>query len=141
LGKARETLTRLYDVEDNAKANLDVMSDLYSTGAEVFRSGNDQMSGEEFVDLYKAFAAALPDMSHEFVVVIEEGSLVAYEVIATGTFTGSFATGVGVVNGKGQKMVLRFAGILDVGEDGRIVRDYAYFDSAGMLKQLGLSTS
>ena len=72
------------------------------------------------------FRTALPDATTEIVHVIADGGRVAFEHVGRGTHDGPLATPSGEIPPTGEV------------RDGRLARMTAYYDSATLLRQLGL---
>lgn len=83
------------------------------------------------------FRTALPDARTELVTVVAEGSRVATEHIGRGTHKGPFVTPSGTIPATGRSVELRIAELYELRE-GKIRRLHAYYDSATMMRQLGL---
>ncbi len=85
----------------------------------------------------ETFRTALPDARTELVNVFAEGDRVASEHIGRGTHTGPFVTPAGTIPPTGRRVELRIGEFYEV-RDGKIASLYAYYDSATMMRQLGL---
>jgi len=117
----------------------------FSDAAEVFSAdvvtqapGSGPMSGiEPFVAYGLAFLRAFPDGRITRDRVVEAGDRIVVEGRFTGTNTGPLQTPAGEVPPTGRTLVLPFADSFRVA-DGRIAEHSIYFDTAGMLAQLGL---
>lgn len=83
------------------------------------------------------FRTALPDASAELVDVIAEGSRVATEHIGRGTHRGPLVGPAGTIPPTGRAIELRLAEFFDV-HQGKITSLQAYYDSASLMRQLGL---
>lgn len=83
------------------------------------------------------FRTALPDARTEIVNLFTDGARVASEHIGRGTHTGPFVTPAGAIPATGRQVELRIGEIYEV-RDGKITKLYAYYDSATLLRQLGL---
>ena len=83
------------------------------------------------------FRTALPDARTELVNTFADGDRVASEHIGRGTHTGPFVTPAGDIPPTGRTVELRIAELYEL-RDGKITRLHAYYDSATMLRQLGL---
>jgi steroid delta-isomerase-like uncharacterized protein len=83
------------------------------------------------------FKSALPDGRTELVEVLVEGDRVATEHIGRGTHEGPLQTPAGAIPATGRSVELRFAETFAVRE-GKIARMRAFYDSATMMRQLGL---
>jgi steroid delta-isomerase-like uncharacterized protein len=88
----------------------------------------------EWLDLFRT---ALPDARTEVVNVLADGGRVASEHIGRGTHDGPFVTPAGSIPPTGRSVELRIGEFYEL-RDGRIARLSAYYDSATMLRQLGL---
>jgi steroid delta-isomerase-like uncharacterized protein len=84
-----------------------------------------------------AFRTALPDAHAELVEVLADGGRVATEHVGTGTHTGPLATPSGEIPPTGRRIELRFSEMYEI-RDGRIARVRVWYDSATMMRQLGL---
>lgn len=80
---------------------------------------------------------AAPDARAEVTSVVVEGDRVATEHTGRATHTGPLPTPAGEIPPTGRRFELQFAEIFDL-RDGRIARMTAYWDSASLLRQLGL---
>ncbi|WP_170182418.1 ester cyclase [Blastococcus colisei] len=83
------------------------------------------------------FRTALPDASAELVTVMAEGPRVATEHVGRGTHRGPLVSGGGTIPPTGRTIELRLAELFDV-QQGRITALHAYYDSASLMRQLGL---
>ena len=85
----------------------------------------------------ETFRTALPEARTELVNAFGAGGRVATEHIGRGTHKGPFVTPAGTIPATGRKIELRIAELYEL-RDGKIARLHAYYDSATMLRQLGL---
>jgi steroid delta-isomerase-like uncharacterized protein len=85
----------------------------------------------------QTFLTAGPDAKAEVQTTIEAGEWVATEHVGTFTHTGPLLSASGEVPPTGRRVELRFAEIYKVNE-GKLTEMRAYYDSATMLRQLGL---
>jgi steroid delta-isomerase-like uncharacterized protein len=83
------------------------------------------------------FRTALPDARTELVSIFAHGAQVASEHIGRGTQTGPFATPAGTIPPTDRPIELRIGEFYEV-RDGKITRLTAYYDTATMMRQLGL---
>lgn len=83
------------------------------------------------------FRAALPDARTDIVNIFSEGDRVACEHVGRGTHSGPLVTSGGEIPATGRKVELRIAELYQVRE-GKITQLHAYYDSATMMRQLGL---
>ncbi len=82
------------------------------------------------------FRAAFSDLHAEITAEIAQGDLVALTMVTTGTHDGDL---MGLAP-TGAKIELPMA-IFSRFEDGQIVEEWEYYDSATMMSQLGLDTA
>lgn len=85
----------------------------------------------------EVFRTALPDARTELVNLFADGERVASEHVGRGTHTGPFVTPAGAIPPTGRRIELRIGEIYEVRE-GKIAKLYAYYDSATIMRQLGL---
>jgi ketosteroid isomerase-like protein len=117
----------------------------FSDAAELFRPdvvtqapGSEPMSGiEPFVAYGQAFLRAFPDGRIHRGRSVEDGDRVVVEGRFTGTHTGPLQTPAGEIPPTGRPMALPFADVFRV-VDGKVAQHRIYYDSAGLLAQLGL---
>lgn len=86
------------------------------------------------------FRTALPDARTELVNVLADGPRVGTEHIGRGTHNGPFVTSAGTIPATGRQVELRIAELYEVHE-GKVTRLRAYYDSATLMRQLGLLPS
>jgi steroid delta-isomerase-like uncharacterized protein len=85
----------------------------------------------------QTFLTAGPDAKAEVQTTIEAGEWVATEHVGKFTHTGPLLSPAGEVPPTGRRVELRFAEIYKV-KEGKLTEMRAYYDSATMLRQLGL---
>jgi steroid delta-isomerase-like uncharacterized protein len=83
------------------------------------------------------FRTALPDARTEIINLFADGERVASEHVGRGTHDGRFVTPAGTIPPTGRQVELRIGEVYEVRE-GKITRLVAYYDSATMMRQLGL---
>jgi steroid delta-isomerase-like uncharacterized protein len=88
----------------------------------------------------ETFRTALPDARTEIVNLFAEGERVASEHIGRGTQSGPFATPAGTIPPTGRRIELRIGEIYEIRE-GKIAKLVAYYDSATIMRQLGVLPS
>ena len=138
MGLARQALDREYHLLNSDKGNLGALKELLAGKLSIYRPGADLRSPDDLIGFLSAFMTALPDANHEFTTVIESGDTIAFEGVGKGTFTQTLRTPQGPVPPNGNKLSLRFSGVIKVDGSGKIVHDAIYFDQIDMLTQLGL---
>lgn len=85
----------------------------------------------------RMFRDALPDARTELVNVVADGARVASEHVGRGTHSGPFVTPAGTIPPTGRPVELRIGEFYEV-RDGKIISLIAYYDTATMMRQLGL---
>ena len=83
------------------------------------------------------FRTALPDARTELINVLVDGDRVATEHVGRGTHRGPLVTPAGTIPPTGRPIELRIAEMYQV-QAGKIRYLRAYYDSAALLRQLGL---
>lgn len=81
--------------------------------------------------MYEGIMAAIPDLHLESVLRFSNGDHVVDEALATGHVQGSFLG----VDGGGAPVSFRMLHVFDL-RDGLIAREQAWFDTAGVLRQI-----
>ena len=117
----------------------------FSDAAEIFRPdvvtvvpGAEPMRGlEPFVAYGRTFLTAFPDGRIHRDRHIEAGDRIVVEGRFTGTNTGPLQTPSGELPATGRPLELPFADSFRI-VDGKIAEHRIYYDTAGMLAQLGL---
>ena len=132
------TLVDRHYAEINRNDFSDV-AELFSPDVATEVPGAGRLTGiEPFVAYGQAFLRAFPDGRIHRDRYVEDGDRVVVEGRFTGTNTGPLQTPAGEVPGTGRAMVLPFADVFRVA-DGRIVEHRVYYDTLGLLAQLGLA--
>jgi steroid delta-isomerase-like uncharacterized protein len=83
------------------------------------------------------FRTAFPDVQTEILNLFADGERVASEHIGRGTHNGPFVTPAGTIPATGRRIEVRIGEIYEV-RGGKLVKLYAYYDSATVMRQLGL---
>ena len=117
----------------------------FSDAAEIFSPdvvteapGTGPLTGiEPFIGYGQAFLRAFPDGRIHRDRLVEAGDRIVVEGRYTGTNTGPLQTPAGELPATGRPLVMPFADSFRV-VDGKIVEHRIYYDTAGMLAQLGL---
>lgn len=87
----------------------------------------------------KVWRTAFPDAKGEVTNQVSEGDKVVTEVTFRGTHTGPLAGAMGTIPPTGKRAELNMA-IVDLFRNGQIHRERAYFDLAGLMQQLGITS-
>jgi steroid delta-isomerase-like uncharacterized protein len=122
---------RTRDFEDAAESFAD---DAVVT---IVPTGEVYEGREGYVRYVRAWAAAFPDLKIEIARLETSGSTGVVEYSLRGTHTGPLVCGEGFVPATCATIDLRLCDVLGF-EDGRITRLESYFDSATLLRQMGL---
>lgn len=92
----------------------------------------------QIVDSFKVWTTAFPQATVEVTNQVAEGDQVASEVIYRGTHSGLLASAMGPIPATGKPVELRVA-VISTFRNGLIQRERAYFDLAGLMRQLGIA--
>lgn len=82
--------------------------------------------------------AGFPDMQLEFVDDFSEGYHNAHHWVMRGTNTGPIGEGPGEIAPTGRRVEIKGLTLMLLNEDGKIVDDHTYYDTAALDRQLGL---
>jgi len=88
-------------------------------------------------EFHDNWVTAMPDCKVEIVNVVSDDQSTVVEMIARGTHTGPLAGPHGTIPATQKKLDLRVCELFRL-QDGLIVESRVYFDSATMLRQLGV---
>ena len=91
-----------------------------------------------FLEYVRGWGAAIPDSRFERLELSGTGERVVVEYLLEGTHTGPLVTPRGHIPPTGMELQEHFCDVVDV-SGGRIVQLRSYFDTATLLRQLGLS--
>ena len=86
----------------------------------------------------EAMLKTFPDLSASLRSIVESANRAAVEATYRGTNDGPLAMPGGELPPTGREVTIELCEILEVGEDGLILRDRSYFDAARLLQQLGI---
>jgi steroid delta-isomerase-like uncharacterized protein len=89
---------------------------------------------KDAADFFRAF----PDLRAEIIDIFEKGDRAAGEIKLTGTHTGPMTTPMGEVPATGKRVEVRGALVGRLNAEKLIVEERRYYDTGGMMKQLGL---
>jgi len=88
---------------------------------------------------HQRFVTALPDIHFEVLHILAEGDLVLIHWMASGTHDERLATLTGETIPPTRRRVRVSGALLTEVRDGKIVRDWTYWDQLSLLAQLGIS--
>jgi steroid delta-isomerase-like uncharacterized protein len=122
-----------------SRGDLDACLRLFAPDCQVIFPGAPPLSGPDQIRPYfQAQLPAFPDGHHTVRRMIEQGSLVAAELVFTGKQTGPYATPAGAIPPSGRQVAFESVDIVEVSA-GRIAAWRVYLDTASMMAQLGAS--
>ncbi len=116
-------------------------SQMYTEDATYMLSGEPEpLRGRKAIEeSYASFFCAFSDMNVEYTLIFGSGEHIFAEGNVTGTHTGLFATPQGDVPETNRKIEIKIAFVAKVTSAGLFAEDRTYFDSAVMMRQLGLA--
>jgi steroid delta-isomerase-like uncharacterized protein len=100
--------------------------------------GELQMGADGYRADYHRWRAAFPDGEVKIVRVMVDGEWAVVEFVNRGTHTGPLQSSAGEFAPTGRSMELRYCSVMRV-RDGKVVEGRDYYDSASLLRQLGLA--
>lgn len=100
-------------------------------------TGDTYHGPEGYLQLARAWAAAIPDLRVELQRVTAGADSATVEYLLSGTHTGALISQGGFVPPTWSRVELRFCDVLHLRDD-KVARVDSYFDSATMLRQMGL---
>ena len=126
---------RMYD--ETNKGNIGVLNeiladDFVSYGGAGFQ---DLRGPEAFINLYRTFVAAFPDLHFDVQQVVVGDDMAAVRGIQTGTHEGNF---LGMVPPTGKKVMWTGTAIFRFNEQGKIVERWQDLDNLSLFQQLGV---
>jgi len=123
-----------------SSGDAEAVGKLYAEDAVMIMSGEPEpIKGRAaIVKNQEAFYRAMPDFKVEFTSILFSGNHIVFEGISRGTHTGPLPIPGGEIPPTGKKVEIKFAFIARVNADGLIEEDRTYYDTAEMMKQLGL---
>ncbi len=135
LKKLAEKYQEAFDNQDMA-----ALAQLYAEDATMIMPGEPEpIKGREAIERNQAaIFRAMPDFSAKFTQILISGNYIVFEVVSHGTFTGPLASPEGDIPPTGKSMINKVAFIAKVNADGLIEEDRTYYDTAAVMRQLGL---
>ena len=127
-------LFQAFDEGDLDTAAAHVSDDFELTDVAADRTFHGTAGCREWL---QTFRTALPDARTELVNIFSDGARVASEHVGRGTHRGPLVTPAGAIPPTGRAVELPIAELYEVHE-GKITRMRAYYDSAALMRQLGL---
>jgi len=120
------------------KGALDESVALYADDAEVSDPTGKYKGKPQILAQLKVWHTAFPDAKADVTNQLTEGDQVLTEVTFRGTHTGPLAGAMGITAPTGKRVDLSMA-IVNWFRNGKIQRERAYFDLAGLMQQLGIA--
>jgi steroid delta-isomerase-like uncharacterized protein len=119
--------------------DLDTVASMIAGNAEIRTPIGSFTGGEAYRDWMAMHFRALPDFVHEIRgLVAESGETLAFELHASGTFSGPLEMPGGAVAPTGRRIDVSAADFWQF-ENGLIVRYHLYFDRMDFFAQLGVT--
>ena len=116
-------------------------ADAASPYLEVVVSGGEPLRGEDAArELYDIWTGAFPDNRVDVHLEIAEGPNGLQESHFRGTHTGTMRTPAGDIPATGKPVDIPFVGLMTV-EDGKMASFRVYFDTADLMRQLGIASA
>ncbi len=100
--------------------------------------GEPQVGPDGYRADYHRWRAAFPDGEVKIVRVIVDGEWAVVEFVNRGTHTGTLKSSSGDFAPTGRSIEIRYCSVMRVHE-GKVVEGRDYYDSASILRQLGLA--
>ncbi len=131
----KAAIQRMYD--ETNKGNIEVLRDLLaddfvSYGGAGFQ---DIHGAQGFIDLWKTFTAAFPDLRFDVQQIVMDDDMCAVRGIQSGTHQGNF---LGMVPPTGIKVKWTGTAIFRYNEEGKIVERWQDLDNLSLFQQLGV---
>lgn len=132
----RALIQRMYD--ETNKGNVDILNELLAPDFTSYGgAGFQDLNGPEaFINLYRTFVAAFPDLKfHVQQIVVSDDDWAAVRGIQTGTHQGNF---LGMVPATGKKVEWTGTAIFRFDENGKISERWQDLDNLSLFQQLGV---
>ncbi len=100
--------------------------------------GELQIGADGYRTDYHRWRSAFPDGEVKIVRVMVDGEWAVVEFVNRGTHTGTLHSSAGEYAPTGRSMEIRYCSVMRVHE-GKVVEGRDYYDSASILRQLGLA--
>jgi steroid delta-isomerase-like uncharacterized protein len=100
----------------------------------------EPLTGKEAIrEDFEGFLTTFPDTEFTLGNVVASDDTVAFEVVARGTHEGPLPGPAGPIPATGRTMEMLIAAFARIDDQGLIVEERRYFDTGGLLQQLGLT--
>ena len=140
-GNEKEEDTIRKRVDAGNRHDINAMAMFYSSDVELHDPIFPQpLKGRENIKrFWEVTLKAFPDYHEEILSIISKAEKVAVEIVGTGTFTGTLEMlGGATIPPTGKRFEFRYATFIRFDHDGLIREARGYYDTAGLLKQLGV---
>ena len=139
MGEPSTLAEQVYDAY--GRGDLDACLRLFAPDCQVIFPGAPPLVGPEQIRPFlQAQLTAFPHGHHKVRRLIEQGSVVAAELVFTGEHTGPYETPSGALPPTGRQVAFESVDIVEVSA-GRIASWRVYLDTAAMMAQLGAATA
>jgi steroid delta-isomerase-like uncharacterized protein len=131
----RANIIRLY--EETNKGNIDALRDMLADDFVSYGgAGFQDLHGPEaFIQLYRTFVAAFPDLNFKVLQLVCEDNWAAVRGLQTGTHLGNF---LGMVPPTGIKVEWTGTAIFRINDEGKITERWQDLDNLSLFQQLGV---
>lgn len=131
----KKLIYRMYD--ETNKGNIEILNeilapDFVSYGGAGFQ---DLHGPEAFINLYRTFVAAFPDLKFDVRQIVVGDNMAAVRGIQTGTHLGNF---LGMVPPTGKSVEWSGTAIFRFDDNGQIVERWQDLDNLSLFQQLGV---
>ena len=133
MGSAADVQRKMFDAVE--ARDFDALRALYHRDYVYWSSDSDeeQKGADAGVAVAQTFTAAFPDLRFEVTSITEAGDTTIAEFVASGTHQAELEG----IPATGRRAVIKVCNVCEVA-DGQIIREREYWDSASLLKQLGV---
>jgi len=138
--KAEIDLNKVADKIVKAYTSMDpvAVANLYAEDAVVNEAGEVIQGRKAIQEHIEGFLRTFPDLKFEFLTILPSGNHIAFEMAVSGTNTGPMLSPEGEIPPTGKKVEFKVVWIGRISPDGLIEEDRTYYDTANVMRQLGL---
>jgi steroid delta-isomerase-like uncharacterized protein len=131
----RANIIRLY--EETNKGNIDALRDMLADDFVSYGgAGFQDLHGPEaFIQLYRTFVTAFPDLNFKVLQLVCEDNWAAVRGLQTGTHLGNF---LGMVPPTGIRVEWTGTAIFRINDEGKITERWQDLDNLSLFQQLGV---
>jgi steroid delta-isomerase-like uncharacterized protein len=137
---AKVDLKKIADKIAKAYESVDAtaMANLYAEDAIIVEPGGVIRGRKAIQEHMEGFHRTFPDLKIEFRTILPSGNHIVFEQVVRGTNTGPLSTPEGEIPPTGKEVELKAVWIGRISADGLIEEDRTYYDTADLMRQLGL---